>query len=555
MMPNTNQLVARMMNDRKLREQTESLMNFYRASMSSPATLFLDAINANLEVWRALAGLGGSAKPQPGDRRFSDPIWDQNPMFRGLRDGYLQWCAELQSWVDGMELSPRDKERAKILLATLTDSLSPTNTLGGNPAALKATLETGGKNLRDGLKNFLGDMAHNNGMPSMVDKSRFKVGENLGTTPGKVVYSEPHLELIQYKPQTEQVYQIPIFIVPPQINKFYVWDLAPERSVVEFLLQQGFQVFIVSWFNPTRDQADWGFDSYIEALDRASAVACNISKSDKLHMVGACSGGITTAALLGYWKAVDCDRAHSLSLVVTVLDTDGAADTTMGLMTSLEALEIARFASHHKGVLEGKDLARVFAWLRPNDLIWSYWVSNYLLGQNPPAFDILYWNADTTNMSAELHSDFIDMLESNAATRKGALNVLGQPIDLKAVDCDSLIVGGTTDHITPWEGCYRSIHLLGGNSEYLLSSSGHIQAMINPLSNKKAKFRTNKSDHATPEDFLAGAEEHQGTWWLYWAEWLKARSPEQIKAPRSLGNRANPPTLAAPGSYVMAEAG
>lgn len=537
------------MNDEKLREQTASLMKFYKSSITNPADLFIRAFNANIDMWRAMTGQSDKS-PQKGDRRFSDPIWDDNPAYRALRDSYLQWCDSLQDWADGLSLEGRDKERAKLLLATIADTLSPTNALLGNPAAIKKTLETGGQNLVDGTKNFLSDMVRNNGMPSMVDKSAFTVGENLATTPGKVVYTEPHLELIQYKPQTPEVYEIPIFIVPPQINKFYVWDLSPERSIVEFLLRQGFQVFIVSWFNPTAKQSEWGLDSYIAALDRAAAVASEITKSDKLNMVGACSGGISTATLLGYWKAKGTERANSLTMPVTVLDTNGTADTNMGLMTSLEVLEIAKYASGRKGVLEGKDLAKIFAWLRPNDLIWSYWVSNYLLGQNPPAFDVLYWNADTTSMAAALHSDFIDVLEDNALTKNGALEVLGEKINLAQVDCDSLIVGGTTDHITPWEGSYRTMGILGGKREFILSNSGHVQALVNPPSNKKAVHMLNPGPHDTPEAFLEGVETHEGTWWLYWAEWLRARGGKRKKAPRTLGSKAHKPSTDAPGAYV-----
>ena len=548
-MPEGKNTLSAIVNDEKLREQTKSLMNIYKSFFSNPTGLWQAAFNANVDMWSAMMGRSKKA-PDKVDRRFADPIWNDNPAYRALSNGYLQWCDSMQSWADGLGLEGRDKERAKLLLATIADTLSPTNTLVGNPAAVRKTLESGGKNLVDGTKNFISDMVDNNGMPSTVDKSAFKVGENLATTPGKVVYTEPHLEVIQYNPQTPEVYEIPIFIVPPQINKFYVWDLAPERSIVEFLLRQGFQVFIVSWFNPTAAQSDWGLDSYIAALDRAAAVASEISKSDKLNMVGACSGGISTATLLGYWKAKGTKRANSLTMPVTVLDTDGTANTNMGLMTSLEVMEIARFTSHRKGVLEGKDLAKIFAWLRPNDLIWSYWVSNYLLGQDPPVFDILFWNADTTSMAGRLHGDFIDVLEGNALTKDGALEVLGEKINLGQVDCDALIVGGTTDHITPWEGSYRTMNVLGGTPEFILSNSGHVQALINPPTNKKAIYMLNTGAHDSPGAFMEGAEEHVGTWWLYWAEWLRDRAGKTKKAPRTLGNKTHKSTLDAPGAYV-----
>lgn len=553
MTPKDKDLLSMFLSDEKQKEQAESLMNFYKASLANPFDLWKSAATMGFEMMRAMTGQSTTA-PERGDRRFNDPVWESNPAFKMLRNSFLSWRSELSTWVDRLQIEDRDKDRAKLLLMTIADTVSPTNMLAGNPTAMKRTLETGGKNLVSGFQNFVSDMAENDGMPSMVDKSKFQVGGNIAVTPGKVVYREDHLELIQYNPQSETVDKEPVFLVPPQINKFYIWDLAKERSVVEYLLQQGFQVYCVSWFNPTAEQAEWGLDSYIAALDRASEAACEISKSPSLHMVGACSGGMTTSTLLGYWAARETVHAKTLTLLVTVLDTQGTANTSMGLMTSLEALELARFASHRKGVLEGKDLAKIFAWLRPNDLIWSYWVSNYLLGEDPPAFDLLYWNSDTTCLSAGLHSDFIDVLEENALVKPDALSVLGENIDLKKVTCDSLIVGGLTDHITPWTGCYSTVHMLGGEVEFIQPNSGHVQSVICPPTNKKAKYKTAKPGHKTPEEFDASAELHDGTWWTHWIAWLHERSTETRKAPKTLGSKKHPVLCDAPGTYVLVKA-
>ena len=361
-----------------------------------------------------LKSLGGISeiKPDAGDKRFRDPVWTSNPAYKLLMESYLAWSGALAGWIDDLDVPARDKLRAKLVTNLFTDALAPTNALVTNPTAMKATLDQGGKNLVEGLQHFISDMTANNGLPSMVDKSKFKLGQNLGLTPGKVVYAEDHLELIQYAPQTNEVCKVPVFIVPPQINKYYVWDLAPGRSIVEYLVSQGHQVFIVSWRNPTADEADWTLESYVEALDRATAVACEISASPALNIVGACSGGITAALLIALWGARGEARAASFSLLVAILDIEGGKDTSMGLFANMEVLELAKLFSRSKGVLEGRDLERAFAWLRPNDLIWSYWVNNYLLGQEPPAFDILYWNADTTNLPAELHGDLITLLGS-----------------------------------------------------------------------------------------------------------------------------------------------
>ncbi|MEO1733475.1 MAG: alpha/beta fold hydrolase, partial [Pseudomonadota bacterium] len=342
-----------------------------------------------------------------------------------------------------------------------------------------------------------------------------------------------------------------IFVIPPQINKFYAWDLGPKRSCVEYLLAQGHQVFVVSWRNPGTEQADWGMDTYLAGLDRASEVACEISKSKDLNFVGACSGGMTAALLMAYWAAKGIERANSFTLLVAVLNIDGAKDTTMGLFANFETLELARMFSQTKGVLPGSALQKAFAWLRPNDLIWSYWVNNYLLGNEPPAFDVLFWNADTTNLTAALHSDMIDILEKGGVRAGADLTALGEKVDTKAVTCDKFLVGGTTDHITPWEGCYLSVDAFGGDNEFILSHAGHVQSIINPPGNPKARFMTNKGKHATPEEYIAGAETHQGSWWEYWAVWLAERGGNQINAPKKPGNTKHKSLAAAPGTYVL----
>jgi len=367
-----------------------------------------------------------------------------------------------------------------------------------------------------------------------------------------VIWRNDQLELIQYRPQTPTVHGTPLFIVPPQINKYYVWDLAPGRSLIEFLVQQGFSVYVVSWFNPRTAEAAWGLETYVLALEEAMRVARRISRSPQLHVLGACSGGITSAALLAYLAAKRSDWARSLTLLVAILDIDGIAESSMGLFANLETLDIARTLTGARGVLEGQALAKVFAWLRPNELIWNYWVNNYLLGNKPPAFDVLYWNADTTRLPARLHADFIALLESNALAQPGGVTLGERALDLAAVHCDSYILAGRTDHITPWEGCYQTRRLLGGKSDFVLTSSGHVQSIVNPPGNKKASFLVNDGAHETPEAFEHGATTHEGTWWPHLAQWLAARSDAPRRAPRQPGSRHHPPLCDAPGSYVTA---
>ncbi|MEL6617384.1 MAG: alpha/beta fold hydrolase [Pseudomonadota bacterium] len=532
----------------------KAMMGFYTKALMSPQTAISESMKLGQEVVRSATGKS-TVGPDRGDKRWRDPVWMTNPAYRIMMQSYLTWSRGIEAWVDGLALSDRDKLRAKLVTGLVTDTLAPTNTLLGNPTAMKTTLEYGGQNLAKGLKQFLGDMKDNNGLPSMVDKSKFELGKNLALSEGKVVYREEHLELLQYKAKTDTVYKTPIFIVPPQINKFYVWDLAPGRSVIEYLTSLGHQVFIVSWRNPTSKESDWGLNTYIEALDRASEVACDISKSKNLNVIGACSGGITAAMLLALWSARgDTERASSFTCLVAILEVEGGKNTTMGLFANLETLEMARAFSGRKGVLEGKDLERTFAWLRPNDLIWAYWVNNYLIGNDPPAFDILYWNADTTNLPAALHGDLIELLASGGLSGDKGWTVGGHKLSLKDVTCDTFIVGGETDHITPWDGCYLSHHAFGGKSEFVLSQAGHIQSLINPPGNPRAKFMTNDGDHASPEEFLATAKKNSGSWWPHWMHWLNERAGEQVAAPKSFGSRKYKPLDDAPGTYVHAKA-
>lgn len=532
---------------------TGSVTRFYTKLLTQTNVAMASTFKMNQDIMKSLTG-GAELAPEKGDKRFSDPVWTSNPGYRMMLQSYLAWSNGITAWVDGLDLPARDKMRVKLVTGLFTDAFAPTNTLAGNPSAMKATLEQGGKNLVDGFQHFIRDMTKNNGLPSMVNKDKFRLGENVGVSPGKVVYSEDHLELIQYAPATPEVWKVPVFIVPPQINKFYIWDLAPQRSIVEFLLSQGHQVFIVSWRNPTANEAHWDLESYVQALDRASETACEVSGSDKLNIVGACSGGITAALTIALWGARGIKRAESFSLLVAILDVAGGQDTSLGLFANFETLELAKMFSRSKGVLEGRDLERAFAWLRPNDLIWAYWVNNYLMGKESPAFDILYWNADTTNLPAALHSDLLGLIENGGMTGGNGPTIDGHQLDLGQITCDTLLVGGESDHITPWDGTYLTTRGLGGKWQYILSQSGHIQSLINPPGNPKARYYTNSANPETAGEFIAGAEKHEGTWWLHWAEWLNSHGGKKVPAPKTLGSKKHKPLGDAPGKYALAEA-
>ncbi len=494
--------------------------------------------------------VGGSSQlaPDSKDRRFQDPTWHENEVYRRALQLYLAANNEMHDWVSAITLQGDERRRAHFALSLLSDALAPSNSVL-NPEALKRFLETGGESAVRGLRHLFADLRHNGGMPSQVDTSVFKVGENLATTPGAVVFRNEVLELIHYRPVTETVNERPLLIVPPQINRFYVFDLSPKKSLVQYALNNGLQVFIISWRNPTPAQRDWGLDTYIGAIGEAIDVVCAITSSPDCNLLGACSGGITTVAFVGYLAAREERSVHALTLLVSVFDT-GNDQATLGLFATEEAIEAARRHSHMRGVLEGKEMARVFSWLRPNDLIWNYWVNNYLLGHEPPAFDVLYWNNDTTRLPAALHSEFLTIYQHNPLAQAGALTVRGTPIDASQITCDCYVLAGTTDHITPWQACYRSSRLLGGQRQFILSTSGHIQSILNPPGNPKATFLTNAEQPADAQDWYAGATRHSGSWWEDWKAWLLARSGSQKAAPPSVGNSTYTPLVEAPGTYV-----
>lgn len=361
------------------------------------------------------------------------------------------------------------------------------------------------------------------------------------------------LELIQYAPTTEKVHRTPILIIPPQINKYYAMDLSPATSMVQFLLAMEQQTFVVSWRNPKRENADWGMQEYVDSLIQASEVVRQVTKSKKINVSGACSGGITTATLASLFAAAGDDRINSITFMVCVLNPQ-KEDSELGQIVSDGSLEIARAYSKKKGILKGDDLARMFAWMRPNDLIWNYVVNNYLMGEDPAPFDVLYWNNDSTNLPAQLHSDYLDMGLNQPFDHPGEFEVAGHMLDMSKVKADAFIVAGLTDHITPWKACYRTAGLLGSkNIEFILSSSGHIQSLLNPPGNPKAKMFRNSTIAPTADEWAAGAAEEAGSWWPVWGEWLKARSGTVKAAPKTCGNESFQPLYPAPGRYVFDE--
>jgi polyhydroxyalkanoate synthase len=501
------------------------------------------------EVARIGAGTSTIA-PTRRDRRFADAAWTENPLLRRVVQTYLAAGQTAEQLVGDAALGWRDQRRVEFLVENLIDALAPSNLPLVNPASAKAVIDTAGLNLVHGGLNLLRDMRSAPRIPEMVDRSSFEIGRNIAATPGAVVLRTEVLEVIQYTPQTERVREIPLLIVPPTINKYYAIDLAPGRSLVEFLVQQGQQVFVISWRNPDARHADWGLDTYVQAvLDAIDAVE-RVCVTDRTALTGICSGGIIASLTAAYLAGTGRqERLAAFALFVTVLDNARAGMAAALVDEGLAAAATA--VSQRRGYLDGRALAEVFAWLRPGDLVWNYWVNNYLLGKKPPAFDILFWNSDTTRMTAKLHADFVELMMENYLVTPGSTTVLGVPVDLQKIEVDSYVVAGIADHITPWENCYRSTQLLGGNSRFILSTSGHIAALVNPPGNPKASFQINKNNPADPAGWLSEAESQQGSWWTDMVAWLGEHCPEEKVPPAELGGNGLRPLVEAPGTYVF----
>lgn len=487
--------------------------------------------------------------PAAGDRRFSDPAFADNPLYRRLMQTYLAWRGAMLDMVDEDDGADwKDTEQLRFATMLITEALSPTNSLAGNPAALKHAFDTAGASLLRGVRNFFDDFINNGAMPSQVDKRPFQVGKNLAVTPGAVIYRGRVCEIIQYQPRTEKVFARPLLLIPPQINKFYIMDLAPKRSFIEYALGHGLQVFSISWRNPTVAERELGLDDYVGACERAIAMVSEISGSPDCNVLGICAGGITTSLTLAHLAALGERKVNAATLLVTMLDTSLPSMT--GMFATEDVITDAIERSRKKGVLAGSDMARVFAWLRPNDLVWNYWVNNYLMGEAPPAFDILYWNSDSTNLPARLHEGFLDLFLRNPLARAGAVKIMGQPIDLRAVKSDLYLLAGQTDHICSWRACYRATRMFGGEVEFVLNSSGHVQSLVNPPGNLKSHYFTNSNLPENSDHWLSGATDNRGTWWDHWLKWMSSRSADERSAPSALGNPEHPPLAPAPGSYV-----
>ncbi len=483
------------------------------------------------------------------DKRFADQMWRTVPYFRALGQSYRLFEMWMERMYQSVEGSWQNKARARFAADVITAAVAPTNYLGTNPEALRKAVETGGLSLVRGVQNMLNDMARG-GMPSMVDRKQFTVGKDIGCTPGAVVYRDEMFELLQYTPATPKVRSIPVLMIPPEINRYYVLDLAPGRSLVEFAVSQGIQVFMIVWRNPNSQlgHGKWGLNDYLAAEERANEVVKKITRTEKINLLGLCAGGITLAYVLAHLAAVGDESAGAATFVVTMLT--GEKPNVVGMLDTGQARTALEQAAAKEEIVPGSALRSLFAMLRPNDLVFNYLVSGWLKGESPAPFDVLAWNDDATRTTAKF------AMESSRLSMDGwdgsGPTVLGVKTDFGKVSCDSYHVGGYTDHITAWRACYDTAHLVGGSDkEMTLIRSGPIQSVVYPADSTRYDRWYGPPTTTDPDGWLKTATVENGSWWRPWTEWLIARSGPQKAARATLGNRQYPPLHPAPGTYVF----
>ncbi|MDI3324963.1 class I poly(R)-hydroxyalkanoic acid synthase [Pontibacterium granulatum] len=509
---------------------------------------------SQMNLWKNL--LSGSAAQNPvaeparGDRRFQADEWSQNPVFDYIKQSYLLTSNLLNEMASNANLDNSQQKQLEFYTQQYIDAMSPTNFALTNPEVLQQAMETKGESLVNGLKNLLGDL--DKGRISMTDESAFTLGENLATTEGSVVFENDMFQLLHYKPSGEQVFERPTLIVPPCINKFYILDLQPHNSFVKYCVDQGQNTFLVSWLNPTPEQSDISWDDYVgDGVLKAIEVVNSVAGTDKLNAVAWCIGGTLLASSLAVMAARKDTSVASATFLTTLTDFQDPGD----LCVFIDKQQVKRLEDkvNSNGVLNGRELATSFNMLRSNDLIWSYVVNNYLKGQTPPPFDILYWNSDSTNLPANMYTFYINkMYLENKLAEKDGLTICGEKVDLGKVKIPVYFLSTIEDHIAPWKGTFVGTELFKGNIEFVLGASGHVAGVINPASKNRRNYWTKGELGQGAEHWLETAEKQDGSWWPHWSEWLKRRAGKKVEAPVTLGNAEYKEIEPAPGRYVKA---
>jgi polyhydroxyalkanoate synthase len=525
--------------------------------MEAQARLWADYGQIWQDAWRRALGESTEAlaAPEKGDKRFKDPDWQANPFFDFVKQAYLvstRWAQDMVKNAEGLD--PHTRQKAKFYVEQIANALSPTNFVFTNPEVLRATLQTNGENLAEGLRNLEQDLAAGGGRLQIkqTNVNAFEVGRNLAVTPGKVVFRNETFELIQYAPSTEEVREIPLLIVPPWINKFYILDLTPQKSFVRWAVAQGLTVFVVSWINPDeahghRTFGDYVKDGFLAALDAVQKA----TGAAKVNAIGYCVGGTMLASALGYMAAKGDERVNAATFFTTQVDFEKAGDLLV--YVDDEQVRWIEDRMAEKGYLPGRRMADAFNLLRSNDLIWSYIVNNYMLGKEPAPFDLLYWNSDTTRMPAGVHSYYLRECYLHNRLAKGQLALDNHRIDLSRVKIPIYNLAARDDHIAPLPSVFQLSKHFGGETRLVVAGSGHIAGVVNPPEAKKYQYWTNDQGAQTLEDWFKGATEHPGSWWPDWAQWIGARSGGKVKA-RQPCEGGLPALGDAPGSYVRVRA-
>lgn len=508
----------------------------------------LGAVWQELAIELASITMGMSSLKPQDDPRFSDPAWQENPYYKRMGQYYMAWGKALDMWVENSELEDMNLKRASYLIGILKDLLAPVNSLQGNPEAMKLLFETRGESFANGLRNMMDDVRNNYGYPAVADRNGFVIGQDVATSAGSVIYRDDLIELMQYEPMTETSHETPFLYVFSQVNRFYLGDLTRDRSLFKELLSAGIPVFAVSWCNPTVANKDWDLEYYAEHVIKAINVMREITGSEKVNVMGLCAGGITTAAALGLLETRGEDLVNSQSLFVNILD-NRPEDSDFGLFVSERSIEAQKTRVQTNGIFDEKDVFEMFAWLTPEESVMSFFRDNYLLGKNPPVHPLLFWSMDYTRVPAGLQCDFLDLAWENQLAKR-EMKLGGKRIDLSKITYDTYIMAGSTDHITPWRGCYRSVQLFGGDVEFVLTNQNHTQTISNKP-NKYMKYWIADELPNEPDDWVTAAVEVPGSWREHWIDWLKARSGEEVEAVTVMGSERYPTLDSAPGRYVL----
>jgi polyhydroxyalkanoate synthase len=538
----------------------KAFMDLYARMAADPARVakvsmdfWVDYMKLWQSSWMKMFGMQAPpvVEPEKGDARFKDEDWSSNFVFDHIKQSYLIAARHIQQAVANVEgLPPESEKKVAFFTRQYVDALAPSNFLLTNPQVLRETMHSGGQNLVRGLNNLLTDIEKGGGKLriSMTDESAFKLGKNVATTPGKVVYQTPLMQLIQYQPTTQEVYKRPLVIIPPWINKYYILDLREKNSFIRWAVEQGHTVFVLSWVNPDARLAQKGFDDYMQEGALAALDAVDKATGEReSNVIGYCLGGTLLGATLGYLSNTNQKRVTTATFFVSLLDFSEPGE--LGVFIDEESVANLEKKMNERGYLEGSEMAGTFNLLRANDLVWSFVVNNYLLGKDPFPFDLLYWNADSTRMPARMHSFYLrNMYIKNLLGVPGGIELAGVPIDLSAVRVPSYFISTVEDHIAPWQTTYKGAQYLGGPVRFVLGGSGHIAGIVNPPAAKKYHYWTNDALPATADEWFAGAKQIPGSWWEDWQAWIDRHNAGEPKVPARIPENA---LEDAPGSYAM----